>query len=84
MSAVLSFILLISIHRDVQHRIHDEIDHVIGQDHTPKMSQLSALVYTSAVMKEVLRFAPVGPLGELSEVSITYSNSVDCCCQFCL
>lgn len=59
----MSFVLLMSVNQDVQRRMQAEIDRVIGIDELPNTSQLPLFVYSTAVMKEVLRFAPVAPLG---------------------
>lgn len=48
---------------DVQQRAQHEIDEKIGSSALPSMKQLDDLHYLYAVLKEVLRFAPVGPLG---------------------
>lgn len=64
MSAITSFILLMALHPDVQTRAQAEIDEICGQDQMPHPSHLGFLTYLQAVLKEVLRFAPVGNLGE--------------------
>ncbi|KDQ53720.1 hypothetical protein JAAARDRAFT_103521, partial [Jaapia argillacea MUCL 33604] len=61
-SALLSFVALMARHQDIQKRAQSEIDEVIGRDRLPELSDLPQFVYLLALMKEVLRFAPVGPL----------------------
>jgi hypothetical protein len=41
-----------------------ELDAVIGTDRLPQMSDLGALPYINAVIKEILRWSPPVPLGE--------------------
>ena len=43
-----------------------EIDRVIGGDRLPTMADQPSLPYVEALVKEVLRWNPVGPLGEFS------------------
>ncbi|KAJ3566607.1 hypothetical protein NP233_g6886 [Leucocoprinus birnbaumii] len=61
-SAVTSFILLMALYPEVQIRAQQEIDEICGQDQLPRTSQVEELDYLQAVLKEVLRFAPVGNL----------------------
>ncbi|KIL57118.1 hypothetical protein M378DRAFT_16464 [Amanita muscaria Koide BX008] len=62
-ASVLSFILLMTLHPDVQKRAQEEIDRVVGKDRLPTIGDQDNLVYVGALIKEVLRFAPVAPLG---------------------
>ncbi|EEE69109.1 hypothetical protein OsJ_28178 [Oryza sativa Japonica Group] len=50
------------LHQDVQARVHDELDRVVGSDRAVTESDASKLVYLQAVIKEVLRLHPPGPL----------------------
>jgi cytochrome P450 len=52
-----------TLYPDVQKRAQDEIDSVVGDGRLPSMEDQDKLVYTGALIKEVLRFAPVAPLG---------------------
>jgi cytochrome P450 len=52
-----------SLHPDVQKRAQEEVDRVVGTDRLPTFDDLSQLHYVNAVIKEVLRWAPVAPLG---------------------
>jgi hypothetical protein len=54
-----------ALHPKVQARAQAEIDEICGQGLTPRTSQVELLAYLQAVLKEVLRFAPVGNLGGL-------------------
>ncbi|XP_062194563.1 cytochrome P450 78A9-like [Phragmites australis] len=50
------------LHPDVQARVHDELDRVVGPDRAVTESDSGSLVYLHAVIKEVLRLHPPGPL----------------------
>ncbi|XP_047049966.1 cytochrome P450 78A9-like [Lolium rigidum] len=50
------------LHRDVQARVHDELDRVVGRHRAVAESDAASLVYLHAVIKEVLRLHPPGPL----------------------
>ncbi|KAJ7177912.1 cytochrome P450 [Mycena filopes] len=63
-SAIASFFLLMSTHPEVQKEAQEEIDRIIGRDQRLlTLEDQKALPYVSAVLKEVLRWAPVAPLG---------------------
>jgi len=42
-----------------------ELDTIIGADRLPRLSDRDRLPYVTALIKEVLRWAPVAPLGRL-------------------
>lgn len=63
MSAMTSFFLLMSLYPDVQKRAQAEVDQVVGRDRLPTLDDQNALVYISALIKEVIRWGPVAPLG---------------------
>jgi cytochrome P450 len=48
---------------DVQKKAQEEIDRVIGADRLPTTDDRSALPYVEAIVKEVLRWHPVAPMG---------------------
>uniref|UniRef100_A0A0A9D166 CYP78A53 n=1 Tax=Arundo donax TaxID=35708 RepID=A0A0A9D166_ARUDO len=50
------------LHQDVQCRVHEELDLVVGPGHTVRETDTASLVYLQAVIKEVLRLHPPGPL----------------------
>uniref|UniRef100_A0A0E0M3P8 Uncharacterized protein n=1 Tax=Oryza punctata TaxID=4537 RepID=A0A0E0M3P8_ORYPU len=50
------------LHHDVQARVHDELDRVVGPDRDVTESDTASLVYLHAVIKETLRLHPPGPL----------------------
>ena len=51
------------VHSDVQKRVQEEIDRVVGNDRLPDFSDREKLPYTTAVLKEVLRWHPATPTG---------------------
>ncbi|KAK7054002.1 cytochrome P450 [Favolaschia claudopus] len=59
-SALISFIMLMALHPTIQDQARDEIDANIGR--LPRVSDLDRLPFLRAVLKEVMRFAPVGNL----------------------
>eukprot|EP00058_Branchiostoma_floridae_P010007 XP_002595495.1 hypothetical protein BRAFLDRAFT_57483 [Branchiostoma floridae] len=54
--------LLMLVYPDIQQKVHEEIDSVLGQGQTPSMSHRDQLPYTQAVLTEVSRFATIVPL----------------------
>uniref|UniRef100_A0A0W0GB88 Cytochrome p450 n=1 Tax=Moniliophthora roreri TaxID=221103 RepID=A0A0W0GB88_MONRR len=48
---------------DVQRKVHEEIDTVIGQTRVPTLADMENLPYVRAVVKEVLRWRPPAPIG---------------------
>ncbi|KAH7332819.1 cytochrome P450 [Rhizoctonia solani] len=58
-----SFIFAMCIHPEVASRVQVEIDTQVGHDRVPTLNDQSILTYTDAVLKEVIRFYPVFPLG---------------------
>ncbi|EIM84080.1 cytochrome P450 [Stereum hirsutum FP-91666 SS1] len=62
-SVIHSLFLVMILFPDVQHRAHEEIDRVVGLTRLPEFSDQENLPYITAVVKEVLRWAPPFPLG---------------------
>ncbi|KIJ96180.1 hypothetical protein K443DRAFT_293866 [Laccaria amethystina LaAM-08-1] len=61
-SALISFVLLMSLHPEVERRAQAELDTILGAEHLPTPSDIEHLPYLHAILKEVLRYAPVGNL----------------------
>lgn len=59
------------LHPDVQSRVHDELDKVVGTSRAVADSDISEMVYLTAVVKEVLRLHPPGPLLSWARLAIT-------------
>ncbi|KAK0239655.1 cytochrome P450 [Armillaria nabsnona] len=62
-SSLSSFVLAMVLYPDVQSKARREIDTVIGQGRLPDFSDRGSLPYVDAVVREVLRWNPVAPLG---------------------
>jgi cytochrome P450 len=52
-----------TLYPDVQRKAQAEIDQIVGNSRLPNFSDEGALPYVQAVLKEALRWHPVGPLG---------------------
>ncbi|XP_066490573.1 cytochrome P450 2D17-like [Tiliqua scincoides] len=61
-STILWGLLFMVLHPEVQNRVHEEIDNVIGRDKLPMMEDQPNLPYTTAVIHEVQRYADITPL----------------------
>ncbi|KAB1999012.1 hypothetical protein ES319_D12G131000v1 [Gossypium barbadense] len=61
----------IVVHPDVQARVHDELDKVVGRSRAVDESDVMNLIYLMAVIKEVLRLHPPGPLLSWARLAIT-------------
>ncbi|KAK8639652.1 hypothetical protein V6N13_138024 [Hibiscus sabdariffa] len=61
----------IVLHPDVQRRVHDELDKVVGRSRAVDESDVSNMIYLPAVIKEVLRLHPPGPLLSWARLAIT-------------
>ncbi|KAK9713601.1 hypothetical protein RND81_06G038500 [Saponaria officinalis] len=57
-------------HPDVQSKVHDELDDVVGRSRAVTESDMTSLVYLTAVIKEVLRLHPPGPLLSWARLAI--------------
>nr|GAT49365.1 predicted protein [Mycena chlorophos] len=57
------FVLAMLAYPDVQKKAQAELDAVLGHGVLPTFDDEAALPYTTALVKEVLRWKPVGPLG---------------------
>ncbi|KAH8984051.1 cytochrome P450 [Lactarius akahatsu] len=69
--ALQTFILAMTLYPDVQRKAQTEIDQVIGNSRLPDFSDQDALPYVQAVLKEVLRWHPVTPLGVPHKVRVS-------------
>ncbi|KAG1764840.1 cytochrome P450 [Suillus occidentalis] len=62
-SALQTFLLAMVLHPDVQTRARAEIDQVVKHDKMPCLADRTSLPYLDAILREVLRWYPVAPLG---------------------
>lgn len=54
------------LHPDAQGKAQIEIDNVVGMDRLPDFGDETSLPYVSALVKEVMRWHPVTPIGKSS------------------
>lgn len=52
-----------TLHPEVQHQAHNEIDRVIGSDRLPNLADRGSLPYIEAIFKEAFRWHTLVPLG---------------------
>ena len=69
-SAIHSFFLAMTLYPDVQKQAQAELDSVVGTDRLPTLDDRHRLPYLEAVVNEVLRWNPVGPLGMFPKLSV--------------
>nr|RBQ90699.1 hypothetical protein FVER53263_12380 [Fusarium verticillioides] len=61
-SAITTFFLAMTLFSKAQKKAQWEIDEVIGSERLPSLSDRQSLPYVNALVKEVLRWHPVGPM----------------------
>jgi cytochrome P450 len=69
-SAIIGFVLCMALFPEVQKRAQDEIDGVTGGKRLPLLSDISNLPYVQCVVREVNRWNPVAPMGNLCLLNI--------------
>ena len=62
-STMYTFFLCMTLFPEAQRKAQAEIDAVIGTDRLPCMADRANLPYVEALVSEVLRWGPVGPMG---------------------
>ncbi|KNG82926.1 O-methylsterigmatocystin oxidoreductase [Aspergillus nomiae NRRL 13137] len=62
-SSLSCFFLAMALYPEVQRKAQEEIDRVIGPNKLPTFDDREKLPYIEAVVKETLRWHPVGPMG---------------------
>lgn len=58
-----AFFLAIALYPEVQKKAQKELDAVVGTERLPDFSDRPSLPYVNAIIKELLRWHPVTPLG---------------------
>ena len=58
-----ALILALAMHPEVQRKAQAELDNVVGPDRLPEFSDRDALPYVNAIVKEIVRWHAVAPVG---------------------
>ncbi|QRV75552.1 cytochrome P450 family protein [Ceratobasidium sp. AG-Ba] len=58
-----ALVLAMVVYPDAQKKAQEELDKVVGDQRIPSLEDLPFLPYIQAIIKEVHRWRPVGPLG---------------------
>ncbi|KAK1765144.1 O-methylsterigmatocystin oxidoreductase [Phialemonium atrogriseum] len=74
-SALACFFLAMTEFPDIQRTAQQEIDRVVGHDRLPTASDRQNLPYIEAMVKEVLRWHPVAPMG------LPHTSTADDICE---
>ncbi|XP_062919167.1 vitamin D 25-hydroxylase [Mobula hypostoma] len=56
-------ILYMALYPNIQEKVHQEIDIIVGKNQIPSLENKSQMPYTEAVLHEVLRYCNIAPLG---------------------
>ena len=59
---------------EVQIKVQEELDRVVGQDRFPTLADRPYLPYTNAVVKEILRWHTIGPICAQSNITLADTN----------
>ncbi|KAG2068900.1 cytochrome P450 [Suillus decipiens] len=62
-TALQTFLLAMVLYPDIQARARAEIDHAVRHDEMPCLNDRASLPYLDAILREVLRWYPLLPLG---------------------
>ncbi len=62
-NTLLAFFPAMAMHPGILKKAQGELDVVVGPDRLPDFSDQESLVYVNAIVKELLRWHPVVPLG---------------------
>lgn len=68
-----------TLYPGIQRKAQEELDRVIGSDRLPTFADRDRLPYISALVMEVLRWIPIGPLG-MSFTKLFHSQPQECLC----
>uniref|UniRef100_A0A8C3SG64 Cytochrome P450 n=1 Tax=Chelydra serpentina TaxID=8475 RepID=A0A8C3SG64_CHESE len=58
-------LLYMLLHPDIQYKVQEEIDKVIGRDRSPQMEDQANMPYNNAVIHEIQRYGDIAPVGML-------------------
>jgi cytochrome P450 len=68
-----NFVLAMVLHPAIQKRIQAEIDSAVGPGRLPTMADSSQLPYLNAVLRELIRWQPISPIGASASSAFTTS-----------
>ena len=51
-------------HPETQKRAHEELDRIVGRHSLPTLEDREHLPYIKGLIKEIMRFYPVAPIGK--------------------
>ncbi|KAM4641693.1 cytochrome P450 2G1-like [Discoglossus pictus] len=68
-STIYHSLQILATFSEIQAKVHEEIDQVIGRDRMPRMDDRSSMPYTDAVMNETQRFADIAPFNVTHSVT---------------
>ena len=69
------------LYPDVMHKAQSQLDEVVGRDRLPSFDDQENLPYITAIVKELLRWRPIGPLGVSANIGL--SCRADDICDAC-
>ncbi|KAF9260164.1 cytochrome P450 [Marasmius fiardii PR-910] len=69
-TALLTFVLAMTCYPEYRAKAQQEIDRVVGNGRLPELSDRNSLPYCEAIMKEVFRWQPTGPVGMSHHISV--------------
>ena len=64
MSSLQTFFLAMGMYPEVMQKAQAQIDEVVGKGRLPEFSDIENMPYIQAIVKELLRWQPVTPLGK--------------------
>ena len=76
------FMLAMLAYPDVQKKVQDELDRVVGRDRMPTFADRDDLPYLNACVREALRWRSLTPMGaphETVEVGLLGHSSISLC-----
>lgn len=73
---MISFVLAMTLHPEVQKRAHEEIDKIVGLGRLPTFADRPSLPYVECILKESLRWYPANPIGGYKAVRGPFSIKI--------
>ena len=64
------FVLAMLLYPQVMNKAQAEVDTVVGRERMPTFADQDQLPYVDAIVKEVLRWKPIAPLGLLRSLPV--------------